>query len=147
MNITFTGPNDVVLARFCRLCFPCRVSHIYIIYILSLYLKLVSQNKRNPPTSRDDSLVVGSGVTNGRQPPMSRCDLLGVVRAGVERGKLPTSHHDSLVVGSCVASGREPPTSRRDSLGVVWASIDRGNQLETTNESSRLVGGWIRCRE
>ena len=45
------------------------------------------EGERKPPTSRDDSLVVGwLSIASGR-PPTSRGDSLGVVGPGVEGGR------------------------------------------------------------
>ena len=65
------------------------------------------EGERKPPTSRNDSLVVGwLGVTSGR-PPTSHYDSLGVVGLGVESGRgeeTTTSRNDLLVVGWLVVA-------------------------------------------
>ena len=56
------------------------------------------------------------------------------------------SRNDLLVVGwLSIASGRleKVPNKTSDSLGVVGPSVEGGRGEETTNESSRLVGGWL----
>jgi hypothetical protein len=57
------------------------VNIYYDTIISSHYLRLVERrwNPREPPTSRDDSLVVVEGRWNPMEPPTSRDDSLVVV--------------------------------------------------------------------
>ena len=60
-----------------------------------LGLALKGKSDRKPPTSRDDSLVAGSGVASEREAPTSHCDSLGVVRAGVDGEKRKKTTNES----------------------------------------------------
>jgi hypothetical protein len=56
------------------------------------------QGKKNPPTSRRDSLVVLVGGQGRKHPPTSRRDSLVVLVGGRGKRHPPTCHRDTLVV-------------------------------------------------